>query len=77
MSEEELTPMTCQRCSGPMETGFIMDYVAEAVARRQSLWVPGEPQTNWLGIVKDASALPVTTYRCTDCGWLDSYALPK
>ena len=57
-----------------METGFIVDegYGTRTVAK----WVRGAPQRSfWTGLrVKSKEASDIATYRCTRCGYLESYA---
>lgn len=69
-------PVECIRCHARMEVGFVVD------ARPGSLqqnWSPGEPAPSfWMGIkTQKDSVLPVTTLRCPQCGYLESYAIPK
>ena len=57
-----------------MEEGFIMDatYGGVGVAR----WVAGQPEPSfWRGTkVRDKEQRKLTTYRCPQCGYLESYA---
>lgn len=64
----------CAKCGAPMEEGFILDNTYGA--RMQSEWVEGAPQrSSWTGIeLKGKEHLPVTTFRCGSCGYLESYA---
>ena len=57
-----------------MEPGFIAD--ASQAAFVQERWSSGAPQASFWGGVKvnRSELLPVTTYRCTNCGYLESYA---
>jgi hypothetical protein len=59
-----------------MEEGFILDN--SHAARLQSEWVQGLPEESWFGGVKLKGRLhlPVTTFRCPNCGYLESYAPP-
>jgi len=64
-----------------MEIGLCID-IAQGEVRQQS-WQPGEVEVNkLLGLIPNGikfdkdNALPVVTYRCPDCGWLQSYAHP-
>jgi hypothetical protein len=45
---------------------------------RQSAWIDGAPEPSfWSGLkLKGHQRLPVTTYRCSACGYLESYAPP-
>ena len=67
-------PIACPRCSGSMEAGFVVDesYGTRTVAK----WVEGEPEPSfWTGIkLGNRVNLDVRTYRCTGCGYLESYA---
>ena len=74
----------CGKCGGRMEPGFLAHPSLEH--SHQVAWHPGEPraeQVSFLGIevnrswqVRLAPDLlePVTQYRCTGCGYLESYA---
>ena len=57
-----------------MEDGFLLDRAQGA--RTQSTWVEGAPAPSfWNGLkLKGLRQLPVTTQRCTSCGYLESYA---
>ena len=66
---------SCSKCGGQLEKGFIVDHTGASYFHRL-LWNPGDPKkTFWSGL--DAkNAVPVDTFRCTSCGYLESYA-PK
>ena len=59
-----------------MELGVIIDVGYGAVT--QSSWVDGEPEKSiWTGLkLKGRVRIPVITYRCPHCGYLESYAPP-
>lgn len=66
----------CPKCRVAMEEGFIIDQ-ADGGATVVSEWVGGRPDKRWWGLkTGDREKLEVTTYRCTGCGYLESYALP-
>jgi hypothetical protein len=57
-----------------MEQGFIVD---EGYGKKLvSSWVRGEPQKSfWMGLqVSRKDRVEVSTYRCRQCGYLESYA---
>jgi hypothetical protein len=57
-----------------MEDGFIKDDTyGEA---HVSSWVAGAPESSfWLGTkTRGKTIMPVTTFRCSRCGYLESYA---
>jgi hypothetical protein len=59
-----------------MEPGFIVDK-AHANALSLAEWVEGEPERSfWTGLkTKGHEKYFVRTYRCTRCGYLESYAV--
>ena len=66
--------LTCPRCSGQMEQGFLVDegYGSRTTAQ----WVAGKPEKSiWVGIkLRGKTKRDVATYRCRRCGYLESYA---
>ena len=73
--------LKCPKCNAEMEEGFILDKGDSGAL--QSRWVEGEPEktslfgvkTTWFGVnTSGKEILQVTTYRCTGCGFLESYA---
>jgi hypothetical protein len=64
----------CPKCSGRMEEGFTLDKSRQGLTQAQ--WVEGKPQTSfWTGLKAPGDARrPITTLRCTRCGFLESYA---
>lgn len=65
---------TCPKCTLAMEAGYVLDQAYGAVA--QSAWIDGAPERSfWTGLkLKGHQRLPVTTFRCPKCGYLESYA---
>ena len=62
--------MKCLKCEGEMEKGVMADYAGDVGERNEDPeWGSG---TNWLGMLKEKKK--VVTYRCTKCGYLESYA---
>ena len=70
----------CPKCNGEMVQGFIFDR-ADRGGRRVINWVEGAPgKPNWFGWNVPAPAekcIPVGTFRCSVCGFLESYAHPE
>ena len=66
----------CVKCGGEMEEGFVLDNTSRA--RLQSEWVEGAPErSRWTGVrLKGKEQLPIVTFRCPRCGYLESYAPP-
>jgi len=69
-------PLKCPKCGDKMTSGFIVDSVAGLKKRTAFDWIEGE--ANWSAIwgyqVKGKSRWNVSVYRCTGCGFLESYA---
>lgn len=62
---------TCPKCRSAMEEGFIVDH-----QKKISEWVEGPPDQRWWGIkTDDKEKLKVITFRCTRCGYLESYTV--
>ena len=65
---------SCAKCRTTMEPGFVVDHTYGATA--QSEWVEGVPEPSfWTGLkIRGRDRLPVVTFRCPACGYLESYA---
>jgi hypothetical protein len=66
----------CPKCGGTMGPGFHLDPRPSPSGRRQLLWIEGLPEKNfWTGItVSGRLNLPVITFRCRTCDYLEAYA---
>jgi DNA-directed RNA polymerase subunit RPC12/RpoP len=66
----------CLRCHAQMEVGYVADGTHAGFAQQN--WSPGTPTKSfWMGLKMKADQLvPVTTLRCPNCGYLESYAVP-
>jgi hypothetical protein len=57
-----------------MSVGFILDN-ADSGARKVSSWVEGAPIKGWLGVkLGGRKPIDIQTWRCSRCGFLESYA---
>jgi hypothetical protein len=67
---------TCPKCSKRMDEGFTLDQSYSS--NLQAEWVEGQPRRSfWTGggvKLPAAAPHPITTYRCSGCGYLESYA---
>jgi hypothetical protein len=64
----------CSKCSGEMQEGLVVDFNYAGILR--SMWVEDQAQ-NSAGqgpTVKGKRKVKTITYRCSNCGYLDSYA---
>ena len=57
-----------------MEQGYVIDESYGKVGPEK--WVAGEPELSfWTGLkLRGKQRLAVTSYRCRQCGYLESYA---
>ncbi|MEA3031403.1 MAG: hypothetical protein QOJ53_882 [Sphingomonadales bacterium] len=67
---------TCPKCQASMVEGFVIDK-GEA-SRAVSSWLEGAPNKSFWSGVKLGGKTPIeiATWRCTSCGFLESYAKP-
>ena len=68
-------PEKCSKCGGRMVEGFVLDQ--SHAARLVSKWVEGKPEVSFfMGAKVDGRAqIPIQSFRCVVCGFLESYAL--
>lgn len=73
--------LICSKCDGPMVSGFVLDR-GHRNDNRESEWVEGSPSTDPATEsfgpnleLQGRLRFFITTYRCADCGYLESYAL--
>ncbi len=74
MREEHLA---CPRCGKRMEAGYLLGRSSDRGGYGpMTSWVEGQPVRSWwFGIrTKGRRVLTTSTYRCTGCGYLESYA---
>jgi hypothetical protein len=67
---------TCPKCQGTMSEGFVVDRTDNG--RAVASWVEGAPEKSiWSGIkLRGKTQVPIATWRCGSCGFLESYAKP-
>lgn len=68
----------CPKCHGMMVQGFIFDR-EDGGLRRVIDWVEGPPEKAFWTITKapKEKCIPIGTFRCLSCGFLESYARPE
>ena len=71
----------CPRCESAMELGYLVEH-GHMSGRREVLtvphWAPGRPvkyTVSMKGTPKPPRRMRVDTYRCSGCGYLESYAI--
>ena len=65
---------TCLRCGGEMEEGFLLEVTDSG--KKTTKWVEGAPERSvWVGLkTGQRRVLPLKSYRCAACGFVDLYA---
>lgn len=73
-----MKPAQCPKCNGTFQEGFIADntFPAKVIP---AIWVEGSPEASaWSGKgsakVAGKAKRRVQTFRCLECGYLESYA---
>ena len=68
----------CPKCNAVMVQGFIVEFHAGG-KRLVSTWVEGAPEKAFWRVTKVPAekCVPVGTFRCSACGFLESYARPE
>jgi hypothetical protein len=68
------SPNQCPKCNGRMQQGFVLDNTYGA--RVVSQWAADAPlKSFWTGTKPpEGDLIPIGTYRCESCGYLESYA---
>jgi hypothetical protein len=60
-----------------MEQGFVIDH-GDHFSESVMAWVSGAPRKLWIGGLSESEGtLPIGVFRCTNCGYLESYARPE
>jgi uncharacterized OB-fold protein len=64
----------CSKCGSSLDPGYILDVTHGGYKAAE--WVEGPPERSfWVGLkVSDRSRYKICTFRCTSCGYLESYA---
>jgi hypothetical protein len=67
----------CPKCNGEMVQGFLFE--SDGPKGMVSSWVEGAPEKSWFGSAKvpKEKCIPVGVFRCSRCGFLESYARPE
>ena len=67
---------SCAKCSTLMVGGYLLDHKHGAVT--QSQWVEGAPEISyWVGLKTDERpVLPLVSFRCPKCWYVELYAPP-
>ena len=69
-----MSTRSCSKCGRKTEQGFCVD-LGDYSTPTVGVWHPGKPQRKWWGLAVDKNAKrDIETWRCTSCGFLESYA---
>ena len=66
--------LICSKCNSDMQQGVVVDLSYAGILH--SMWVEDQPETGVVAGIADTHKrkLKTVTYRCSNCGFLDSYA---
>ena len=65
--------LRCSKCSGEMQEGLVVDLNYGGIL--QSMWVEDQAGKSVGSVTTDGKRkVKTVTYRCSSCGYLDSYA---
>jgi len=66
--------LNCSKCSGQMQEGLVVDLNYQGAI--PSMWIEDQVGSNTSSRTADNNKRKVKTitYRCSNCGFLDSYA---
>ena len=72
-----LTAPKCPKCRSAMERGYVLDNT-DGGGRAQSTWIAGEPERSlWWGLkLKGRELVPLASFRCSKCWYVEFYAPP-
>ena len=70
VAQSDSAAMTCPKCKGQMESGYVRDYWG-ANSMSPAMWSPtGEKQH----LFSTGKQTKITANRCSNCGYLELYA---
>jgi hypothetical protein len=76
--ERLLESPTCPRCRSGMVRGYLLDRAHGGFG--MGTWLEGPPvRSGWPDMVRPRleRSIPIVSYRCTGCGYLELYARPE
>ena len=67
-----MSEQPCPKCSDTMVQGFTADFIG--CTALVSRWFKGRPKVAMWMPIKARKAIPIATFRCPGCGYLEHYA---
>ncbi len=66
----------CPKCNGAMQDGFMVEYRQGTANPFITRWAAGPPvkRSWWRSNTPAENQIPIITFRCIRCGFLESYA---
>jgi hypothetical protein len=76
MNEDNKNQIFCPKCKIQMQQGYILDAMYGNLVTTPSKWSGGKPKKILTFALPstDKKSTEITTYRCPECGYLESYA---
>jgi acetone carboxylase gamma subunit len=77
LKEEKENHILCPKCNIQMHQGYILDAMYGNLVTTSSKWSEGKPKKilSFALSSADTKSMEITTYRCPECGYLESYAV--
>ncbi len=77
-----MSEYTCPKCSGTMKLGLLTGYISQTITgtiAQPVEWAEGDAEKSgffkFFVKMKGKTSCKVETYRCANCGYLESYAV--
>ncbi|MCY7345774.1 MAG: hypothetical protein LH614_06075 [Pyrinomonadaceae bacterium] len=69
-----MASINCQKCNSLLEEGYVTD--STLTQSKSETWIEGKTSKSiWACLdTSDKRSFEVVVYRCTNCGYLESYA---
>lgn len=69
-------PNKCSKCGSEIVEGFLLDATYGTINHKVTTWIQGKPEKSLFQSIKThgKTMLNVTTFKCSSCGFLESYA---
>jgi hypothetical protein len=76
VNEDNKNQIFCPKCKIQMEQGYILDSMYGNLVTTPSNWSRGKPKKilSFALPSTDNKSKEITSYRCPECGYLESYA---
>jgi uncharacterized C2H2 Zn-finger protein len=76
LNNDKENQILCPKCNIQMQQGYILDSMYGNLVTTTSKWSKGKPKKILTFALPstEKKSIEITTYRCPECGYLESYA---